>query len=960
MKRIHTINSTMLAAAMLLATACTEELMDGDHTAANAVQIATATVGGDTQAQSRAAIDDTEFANGDAISLFTDAAGTAKYTYTKSDNGWTQTTPLYWGNTYPVTYYAAYPDNADVTYNAFTLPTDQSGTKIEAANYMTAKTDEISEKPTDGSISLTFAHRTAQVVVKINKRRTAGNDGSLSDAKIYSPASGYTNATPSGEATEVIPFTATGTIGDELEVQYTALVIPGEATNHKLFYIVVDGKELTYSTDVNFEANKIYTYTLTIGTDRVVLNGLTVKDWTTTEVSGNMLGYWEDYASTPASLDGKGTADEPYQINSEADLAYLARFKDNIGNGKYFKLMANLDLSGKLWTPIGSVNINKSSPLWCNFDGGGHTITGLTVRTNGTYASGNFGPGYAAGLFGNLFNSTVSNLHLKDVDVRGDSYAGGLCGSMGESLIYGCTVDGKVSGAAHVGGLVGNIDNSDNYLFACGTRCTVVATTSGTTAGGLVGYAKTLSVASSYASGTVSGVDGSTVSPLFGGYSGSLSSKWCASTQEGEINASNATGCQTGVTDFASLKAIIDPATKGSFTLRQYDYSTSEFAGKRFFTDAAAWTDNAASTNRCPWLPGTIAAPADYDVLEIDTKEELMQLATDVNAGNTVASKVVLTDNIDLTGEEWIPIGTEDNYMKSSFDGQGHTISNLTMNTGSIQYAGLFGWVQFTTGSLTIKNVTLKDASVSSSNISSYVGALIGYAYTGTSSRTICIDNCHVTGNSSVNGYTCVGGLVGYANYTNMTRCSSVANVTTTGYTGCPGGLIGDASSSSIYACYATGNVSSTGMYVPGGIVGNFTVKSYSQLIENISGCYYNGKSLTQKNSAAGGRIVGSVYIGFDNNEATLSYCGAPAISGLTFYIISSSNVGTVTSTQLNNQNENDGSGVEVSELYNVVANQENTATFTVDGTTYNVKDCWTNNGSSAPTLKVKADGTTN
>lgn len=953
MKRIHTISSAMLAAAMLLATACSEELMDGDHTAANAVQIATATVGGDTQAQSRAAIDATEFANGDAITLSTDAAGSAKYTYTKSDNGWTQTTPLYWGNTYPVTYYAAYPDNTGVTYNAFTLPTDQSGTKIDAANYMTAKTDEISEKPTDGSISLAFTHRTAQVIVKINKQRTAGNEGTLTNARIYSPLSGYTNATPSGRATEVIPFTATGTREDDLEAQYTALVIPGSANSHKLFSIGVGNNILTYTTDVNFEANKIYTYTLTIGTDRVALTDLKVKDWTTTGVSGTMLGYWEDYAST--TLDGKGTATEPYEIKSAEDLAYLAKGKVISFEKKYFKLIEDLNLSGKLWTPIGYYSIkNGVNPLRCNFDGNGKTITGLTVRTNGTYASGNFGSGYAAGLFGCLLNSTVSNLHLTDVDVRGDYNASGLCGVIyyGYSLIYGCTVDGKVSGAAHVGGLVGEITGDPSYLFACGTRCTVVATTSGATAGGLVGYANNLSVASSYASGKVSGVDGSIVSPLFGGYQASLTSKWCASTQAGVINASNDTGSETGVADFASLKAIIDPATKGSFKLRQYDFSKSEPVDKQFFTNAANWKDNTAYTDRCPWLPDIIAAPEDV-ALEIGTKEELMQLAKDVNAGNAILSKVVLTDNIDLTGEEWIPIGTNDHKMTSSFDGQGYTISNLTMNNDAIRFAGLFGYVQANNRSLTIKNVTLKDAKVTSTYLSgalgSWVGALIGYAYTGTPSRTICIDNCHVTGTSSVTGYSRAGGLVGDANYTNMTRCSSTATVNN--IFGTSGGLIGDASYSSIYACYSTGNVSSE-YYVPGGIVGSFSNA-------NISGCYYYGKSLTQKNSAAGGRIVGKVSTS-SGETTTLSYCGAPAISGLNFF---DSNTGSGTFTYTFNkleQNVNDGSGVEVPELYSVVANQANTATFTVDGTIYNVKDCWTDNGSSAPTLNVKADGTMN
>lgn len=949
MKRIHTISSAMLAAAMLLATACSEELMDSDRTAANAVQIATATVGGDTPAQSRAAIDATEFANGDAIALSTDAAGSVKYTYTKNDNGWTPASQLYWGNTYPVTYYAAFPADASVTYNAFTLPTDQSGTKIEAANYMTATAGAFSEKPANGSISLTFAHRTAQVVVKIKKQRTTGNEGDLSNAKINSPKSGYTNATASGNATEVIPFTLPGTTEDDFEAQYTALVIPGLAANHKLFSIEVDGNILAYTTTVNFEANKIYTYALTIGTDRIALDGLTVKDWTTTEVSGTMLGYWEDYAS--ASLSGSGTAGSPYLIKSAEDLAYLAKHMSTLLDRKYFKLTQDLDLGGKLWTPISYWKAGEEgSSFRINFDGNGHTITGLIVRTNGTYASGRFGPGYAAGLFGGLVQSTISNLHLTDVDVRGDSYAGGLCGSMRESLIYGCTVDGKVTGATSVGGLVGSIEFDNSCLFACGTRCTVVAATSGTRTGGLVGYANTLSVASSYASGTVSGVDGSTVRPLFGGYSGSLTGKWCASTQVGDINASHTTGCQTGVADYATLKNIIAPATNGSFSVRQYDSSTGAFASKRFFTNAAVWTDNTYNAGRCPWLPGTIAAPDDYDVLEIGTKEQLMQLATDVNSGTSIAANVVLTADIDLAGEEWIPIGNATNSqksMKSSFDGQGHTISNLTMNSTSIINPGLFGYVNC---GVTIKNVILKDVKISAGSSSSYAGALLGETYRGPDTRIIYIDNCHVTGTSSVTAAIRAGGLAGKLSNTKMTRCSSTATVRGIYGTAFSGGLAGEAVNSSFYACYVTGTVSAPNAandYCPGGIVG------YSETSCTISGCYFTG-TLTKKESSGGGRMIGNIY-----KTGELSYCGAADISTLPFFAYNSGS-GTITCIQCNNKDENTTDGVEVSVLYGIVANPANTTTFTVDSTIYNVKDCWSDNGSSAPTLNVNADGTVN
>jgi len=150
---------------------------------------------------------------------------------------------------------------------------------------------------------------------------------------------------------------------------------------------------------------------------------------------------------------------------------------------------------------------------------------------------------------------------------------------------------------------------------------------------------------------------------------------------------------------------------------------------------------------------------ADSADLTIKTAEELAAFAQAVNNGNTFAGKLVVLDaNIDLKNKEWTPIGNSDHNFSGTFDGQGHTISNLQITGGSKSNIGLFG---FTTNGL-VKNLTVKNAKVSGRL---NVGVIAGTPYTSK------YDNITVTGHVEVNGMSYVGGVFGknvYANVDNI------------------------------------------------------------------------------------------------------------------------------------------------------------------------------------------------
>ena len=145
--------------------------------------------------------------------------------------------------------------------------------------------------------------------------------------------------------------------------------------------------------------------------------------------------------------------------------------------------------------------------------------------------------------------------------------------------------------------------------------------------------------------------------------------------------------------------------------------------------------------------------------LVISTAEKLAEFAEEVNNGTSYQGKlVVLGASINLAGVNWTPIGTESSPFKGTFDGEGFTVSNVTVNKADLEYAGLFGRME----GAEIKDLTVKNVSIQAK---SYAGGLIGDAFTGT------VSNCHVTGEIQIKANYKVGGLAGNG-YASFYDCS--------------------------------------------------------------------------------------------------------------------------------------------------------------------------------------------
>ena len=210
-----------------------------------------------------------------------------------------------------------------------------------------------------------------------------------------------------------------------------------------------------------------------------------------------------------------------------------------------------------------------------------------------------------------------------------------------------------------------------------------------------------------------------------------------------------------------------------------------------------------------------------------------------------------LTDNIDLTGIDWTPIGTSfGNSYTGTFDGNGKTITGLTV-TVSDRYAGLFGRIG---SGGKVMNVKLEGVQMTSDNRWGYVGGVAGYSEGN-------IENCSVSG--SVSGSFSVGGVVGHQWGGTITGCSSSATVNA-GIAA--GGIAGETNGgASLTACYATGDVTvendGTSYACAGGVVG------YNGGSSTLTACYATG-SVTGKGS-------GTIYVGgaVGENYDTLTAC---------------------------------------------------------------------------------------
>ena len=214
---------------------------------------------------------------------------------------------------------------------------------------------------------------------------------------------------------------------------YTAIVAPQSVATGTAFITstFTNGKTFVYKMKnaTDWQAGGEYTYTVSLAA---------AKD----------LGY---------TIESNGS----YTVTSADGLMNIAKLVNEGKSDINITLDTDIDLTGKDWTPIGTGYSNKYTGT---FDGGGHTIKGLTVTTNDQFV----------GLFGSIgYAGTVKNVMMEDVQItsnRSSGFAGGVAGySWG--TIENCSVSGSVSGTVYVGGVVGaQIDGS---ITGCSSSATV-------------------------------------------------------------------------------------------------------------------------------------------------------------------------------------------------------------------------------------------------------------------------------------------------------------------------------------------------------------------------------------------------------------------------------------------------------------------------------------------------------
>ena len=324
----------------------------------------------------------------------------------------------------------------------------------------------------------------------------------------------------------------------------------------------------------------------------------------------------------------------------------------------------------------------------------------------------------------------------------------------------------------------------------------------------------------------------------------------------------------TGLSTEGDNPAEITPYDKGSNTYIALVAPQSVAAGTTFITctftngktfvykmkNAADWQAGGEYTYTVSLaaakdLGYTIESDGSYTVTSADG---LMNIAELVNGGKSDIN-ITLTADIDLTGKDWTPIGTDyDNSYKGTFDGGGHTITGLTFTTND-EFAGLFGWLN---RAGTVKNVVMEGVQITSNQIyGGSIGGVVGYSW-GT------IENCSVSG--SVSGTVYVGGVVGAQIGGSITGCSSSATVKGTVDVG---GVAGQTNSSAtLTACYATGNVTleiAPKKNIAGGSLVGMNAGS------SLLACYATG-NVTSTGSSTGYMHIGG-FLG--NNYTTVTAC---------------------------------------------------------------------------------------
>ena len=416
--------------------------------------------------------------------------GTVKaYDVTPTNATLTSTDPHYWTNHKDITVTAWWPYTAGETSPpAVKVKANQSARKdFEGSDLIVADGQTV----TYGSPTLRFTHRTARVTIVL----TDYTEG-LASVQL-------TGLSTEGDNPDIIvPY-------DKGSNTYTALVAPQSVAAGTAFITCTftNGKTFVYKMKnaTDWQAGGEYTYTVSLAA---------AKD----------PGY---------TIEGNGS----YTVTSADGLMNVAELVNGGKTDINITLDKNIDLTGKDWTPIGTSFDNSYTGT---FDGGGHTITGLTITTKDQFV-GLFGYLNRAGtvknvvmegiqitsnhMFGNTGGvagfswGTIENCSVSG-SVSGTKCVGGVVGAQKAGSITGCSSSATVKGTVDVGGVAGEKWGSMTACYATGNVTLEIDSPKNLSGGGLVGFNGGSSVLACYATGNVTSTGSSTGNVHIGGFLG--------------------------------------------------------------------------------------------------------------------------------------------------------------------------------------------------------------------------------------------------------------------------------------------------------------------------------------------------------------------------------------------------------------------------------------------------------
>ena len=401
----------------------------------------------------------------------------------------TSTDPYYWTNHKDITVTAWWPYTADETAPpAVKVKANQSAQKdFEGSDLIVAD----GQKVTYGSPTLRFTHRTARVTVVLT-------DYTEGLASVQLTGLSTENDNPD----KITPY-------DKGSNTYIALVAPQSVAAGRTFITCTftNGKTFVYKMKnaTDWQAGGEYTYTVSLAA---------AKD----------LGY---------TIESDGS----YTVTSADGLMNVAELVNGGKTDINITLDKNIDLTGKGWTPIGTSFDNSYKGT---FDGGGHTITGLTVTTNDQFV-GLFGYLNRAGMVKNVVMEgiqitsnhmfgctggvvgyswgTIENCSVSG-SVSGTDCVGGVVGSQKAGSIIGCSSSATVKGKHYVGGVAGEKWGTMTACYATGNVTLEIASQKNNFGGGVVGLNGGSRVLACYATGNVTSTGSSTGNVHIGGFCG--------------------------------------------------------------------------------------------------------------------------------------------------------------------------------------------------------------------------------------------------------------------------------------------------------------------------------------------------------------------------------------------------------------------------------------------------------